>query len=195
MFHMIGVDHRVQECRRNKITADNLTFANCLKEAIRTLRPTLVAEEHSVEALRGAISIACAIACSSGVQHAFCDPPTEWRNKHYRNEELLKTKVRDAYSSKALSCYDVKVRAKAIEIAREFRKREEYWLDSIRTKDISTTVFVCGDAHVCSFRKLLMERGISCEVHARGIGMDAASETLISDARDYLRDNPDTDVA
>jgi hypothetical protein len=40
-----------------------------------------------------------------------------------------------------------------------------------------------------------MERGISCEVRARGIGMDAESGKLISDARDYLRDNPDTDVA
>ena len=82
MFHLIGVDHRVQECRRNKITADNLKFANRLKEAIRTLRPTLVAEEHSVEALRGAISITFAVACSSGVQHAFCDPLKAWRDKH-----------------------------------------------------------------------------------------------------------------
>jgi hypothetical protein len=195
MFHLIGVDHRVQECRRNKITADNLTFANCLKEAIRTLRPTLVAEEHSVEALRGAISITCAIACSSGVQHAFCDPPAEWRDKHYRGEELLKTKVRDADSSKALSCYDVKVRAKAIEIAREFRKREEYWLDSIKTKDISTTVFVCGDAHVCSFRGLLLERGISSDVFSREIGVNEEMRKLIADAREYIRDNPDADVS
>ena len=104
-------------------------------------------------------------------------------------------KVRDADNSKALSCYDIKVRAKAIEIAREFRKREEYWLDSIKAKDISTTVFVCGDAHVCSFRGLLLERGIPSEIFSRGIGMDEEMKKLIVDARGYLWDNPDADVA
>lgn len=193
MFHIIGVEHRVQEFRR-KITDDNLVFANCLEEAIRTVRPTLVAEEHSVEALRGASSIACAVACKFGVEHAFCDPPTKWRDRHYRTTEFLKMKVREADDSKVLSDYDIEVRANAIEIAREFRKREEYWLNSLRTKDVSTTLFVCGDAHICSFRNLLMERGIPSEVCSRGIGMNEKLRKLMADARNYLTDNPDVDV-
>ena len=56
MFHIIGVEHSVQEFRR-KITEDNLAFATCLEQAIKALRPTLVAEEHSIEALRRGYSI------------------------------------------------------------------------------------------------------------------------------------------
>ena len=195
MFHIIGVEHSVQEFGK-KITEGNLAFANCLEQAIRALQPTLVAEEHSIEALGRRYSITCAVACKFGVAHAFCDPPEEQRKIiGHRCYEALKEKVKNADSLNVLSPYDIKVRAKAIEIAREFRKREEYWLDSIKTKDISVTVFVCGDAHVCSFRKLLMERGIPSEVHSRGIGMNEALRKLIADAMDYLRDNPNADVA
>jgi hypothetical protein len=156
----------------------------------------LVAEEHSIEALRRGYSITCAIACKFGLEHAFCDPPKEQRKIiGYRCIESLKEKVKNSDSLKVLSPYDIEVRATAIEIAREFRKREEFWLNSIKTKDLSTTLFVCGDAHVCSFRRLLLDRGIPSEIHSRGIGMNEKLRKLIADARDYLRDNPNADVA
>jgi hypothetical protein len=195
MFHIIGVEHSVQVFRR-KITEGNLVLATCLEQAIQALRPTLVAEEHSIEALGKRYSIACAIACKFGLEHAFCDPTTKQREViRYRDIEYLKEKVRNSDSLKVLSDYDVEVRANAIEIAREFRKREEFWLNSIETKDLSTTLFVCGDAHVCSFRGLLSDRGIPSEIHSRGIGMNEKLRKLIADAGDYLRDNPNADVA
>jgi hypothetical protein len=192
---MIGVEHSVQEFRR-KITDGNLAFANCLEQAIRAHRPTLIAEEHSIEALGTRYSITCAVACKFRIEHVFCDPPEEQRRIiGHRCYEALKEKIKNLDIANVLSPHDIKVRAKAIEIAREFRKREEYWLDSIKTKDMSTTVFVCGDAHVCSFRGLLLERGIPSEIYSRGIGMNEEMKKLIADAREYLRDNPDTDVA
>ena len=194
MFHIIGVEHSVQEFRR-KITEGNLAFATCLEQAIKALRPTLIAEEHSIEALGMRYSIACAVACKFGVEHAFCDPTTKQKEVlGYRDIDYLKDKVGKSDSLNVLLPYDIAVRAHAIQIAREFRRREEFWLDSIKTKDISATLFICGDAHVCSFRKLLLDRGIPSEVHSRGIGMDEKLRKLMADARDYLRDNPDADI-
>jgi len=195
MFHIIGVEHSVQEFRR-KITEGNLAFATCLEQAIKAFRPTLIAEEHSIEALGMRYSIACAVACKFGVEHAFCDPMTKQKKViGYRDIECLKKKVGKSDSLNVLLPYDIEVRAHAIQIAREFRKREEFWLNSIKTKDLSTTLFICGDAHVCSFRKLLFDRGIPSEEHSRGIGMNEKLRKLIADARDYLRDNPNADVA
>lgn len=195
MFHIIGVEHSVQEFR-TKITEGNLAFATCLERAIRAFRPTLIAEEHSLEALGMRYSITCAIACKFGIEHAFCDPLQERRKIiGYRCVESLKEMVKNSDSLKVLSPYDIEVRATAIEIAREFRKREEFWLNSIKTKNLSTTLFICGDAHVCSFSGLLSDRGIPSEIHSRGIGMNEKLKKLIADARDYLRDNPNADVA
>lgn len=140
-------------------------------------------------------SLTCAIACKYGLEHAFCDPTTKQKEVlGYRDIDCLKDRVKKSDSLNVLLPYDIAVRAHAIQIAREFRKREEFWLDSIKTRDLSTTLFVCGDAHVCSFRKLLLDRGIPSEVHSRGIGMDEKLRRLMADARDYLRDNPDADA-
>jgi hypothetical protein len=194
MVHIIGVEHSVQEFR-TKITEGNLAFATCLEKAIQELRPTLLAEEHSIEALGRRYSIACAIACKYSLEHAFCDPTTKRKEFiGYRDIEYLKEKVRKSDSLKNLSEYDIKVRAHAIQISREYRKREEFWLNSIQTRDLSTTLFVCGDAHVCSFRKLLLNRGIPSEEYSRGIGMNEELRKLITDAKDYLRDNPNVDI-
>jgi hypothetical protein len=193
IFYLIGVEHSVQEFRNGKITEGNLAFANCLEQAISTFRPTFIAEEHSLEALGTAKSIANAIAYKHGLEHAFCDPTTKQKEVlGYRDLECLKEKVRK--SDSLLLPDDIAVRANAIQIAREFRKREEFWLDSIKAKDFSRTLFICGDAHVCGFRKLLLDRGIPSEVHSRGIGMDKKVKKLMADAEEYLRDNPDADV-
>ena len=194
IFYLIGVEHSVQEFR-TRITAGNLAFATCLEQAIRAFRPTLIAEEHSLEALRERYSIACATACKYDIKHAFCDPNKKQKQVlRYRDIDYLKDKVRESDSLNALSPYEIKVRAHAIQIAREFRKREEFWLDSIKTKDLRTTLFICGDAHVCGFRKLLLDRGIPSEVHSRGIGMNEELRRLMADAREFLRNNPDADV-
>lgn len=195
MFYIIGVNHLVQSLAAGAApTPGNLQYASCLNEAITKLVPTLIAEEESRETLRGRDSIAEALALRFGVAHSLCDPESAERQAiGYRDIKELKQRIRK--KCRGIPEDECELRATAIEIGQEFGKREDYWLDSIRGKDISTAIFVCGDAHVDGFRKRLSERGIPSEVLAREIGMTEEQRELIADANLILKKDPSVDVA
>jgi hypothetical protein len=194
MFYIIGVNHLVQSLEGGSMpTAENLHYASCLKGAIVTLKPTLIAEEESRETLRERNSIAQALALKFEVEHVLCDPEKAGRQAiGYRCIRELKQRIRQ--KDRSILDHEREVRATAIEIAREFGKREEYWLTLIAGRDLSTTIFVCGDAHVDGFRNRLSERGIPSEVLARGIGMSDEQRKLIAEANLLLKKEPNIDV-
>jgi hypothetical protein len=193
MFYLIGVNHLVQSLKGGATpTPENLYYASCLAEAIVRLKPTLVAEEESRESLRGRISIAEALALNR-VDHVLCDPEKRERKAiGYRCFWDLQARIYQ--EDRGISDQECEVRATAIEIAREFGKREDYWLVSTKGRDLSTTIFVCGDAHVDGFRKRLSDRGIPSEVLARGVGMTPEQRELITEANLLLTREPNIDV-
>ena len=195
MFYIIGVNHLVQSLKGGaKPTPENLSYASCLDEAIVRLKPTLVAEEESRETLRGRSSIAEGLALKFHVEHVLCDPEKAERYAiGYRCFTELKTRIYQ--EDQGILDHECEVRATAIEIAREFGKREDYWLKSISGSDLSRTIFVCGDAHVDGFCKRLSGRGIHSEVLARGIGMTNEQCELIAEANLLLKAEPGIDVA
>ena|ERR1039458_9153311 len=193
MFYLIGVNHLVQSLEGEATpTPENLSYASCLDEAIVKLKPTLIAEEQSRESLRGRISIAEALA-RNRVDHVLCDPEKRER-KAIAYRCLRDLQARIYQESRDISDQECEVRATAIEIAREFGKREDYWLASIKGRNLSTTIFVCGDAHVDGFRKRLSDRGIPSEVLARGVGMTNKQRELITEANLLLKRDPNIDV-
>ena len=195
MFYIIGVDHLFQLLAGGATpTPHHLSYANSLNDALFRLKPTLVAEEESRETLRGRSSIAESLALKFHVEHALCDPEKAQRQAvGYRCLSELQTRI--YREEQGILDHECEVRATAIEIAREFGKREDYWLDSIKGRDLSKTIFVCGDAHVDGFCKRLSERGIQSEVLVRGIGMTNDQRELIAEAKLLLKAEPGIDVA
>jgi len=90
-------------------------------------------------------------SCANRVDHVLCDPEKRERKAiGYRCFWDLQARIYQ--EDRGISDQECEVRATAIEIAREFGKREDYWLVSTKGRDLSTTIFVCGDAHVDGFR-------------------------------------------
>jgi hypothetical protein len=59
-------------------------------------------------------------------------------------------------------------------IAHQHPIREDLWLDAIKQHKDSEIIFVCGDIHLCTFRRLLKKRGINSRIVERGIGVDSS---------------------
>ena len=196
MFHIIGVDHACQSVNAKtlNISSRKREFAQFLKDAIRRISPTLVAEEHHGDWLGSGVSIAQALALEARVEHLFCDPGKAERALiGYRNLCFLTQRLRVYLPN--LSDRELVVRATAIEMAREFPKREEFWLKSLRCHDSSRTIFVCGDAHVDGFTKRLADDGYSTQILIRGMGMGEYDRKLIAEAQLLLSAEPLVDIS
>jgi hypothetical protein len=198
MFHIAGVDHGLQSLdprllQRNVTPRAQLEFAGWLDDKIARLNPTLLAEEQHIDWLGSRVSIPQTLASKAQIDHVFCDPGRKERQKlQYRDLEFLKQRLQMCLPD--LSNRDLEVRATAIEIAREFPKREEFWLASLQSHDVSRAVFVCGDAHVEGFRQRLANCGWQSEVLVRGFGMKEYDRQLLSEAQLLLSTEPLLDV-
>jgi hypothetical protein len=168
-------------------------FANCLNDAIARLKPTLIAEEQNQEWLKGKTSITVALARASMVPVLLCDPgKCERRTMGYRDSYELQNSLRKAFPR--FSASEIEIRAEAIEVAREYGKREEFWIKSIVGENTTTTIFICGDAHIDKFRERLLDRWIPSEVIARELGMTEEQRNTFAKVKCILAGNPSIDV-
>lgn len=192
MVHLIGLNHDAQALATGgEMTRDQHVFAECLRETVEKVRPALIAEEDSEEALciRGRASIAKEIAVELGIEHRFCDPsPAQRQAMGYRDGQALELDL--FFNSDGLSSHEIGVRARAIEIACSFPIRERFWLEKLGDDRHETVVFVCGDLHVDSFGALLAGEGVPWQEVRRGIGRKA-EDALYDVARRYLEIHPE----
>src|SRR5205807_1472182 len=122
-------------------------FRECMANAIQRFKPTLIAEEfsaHALEKLRtdtGAEheSVTRAAAESLGIEHRFCDPNDEERAKmRYVEGSQLALQIA-LNNNEGLSNAEVNNRGFAIEIAKYWPLREQFWLDrlsDIKNRDL-----------------------------------------------------------
>jgi hypothetical protein len=195
MFHVIGVEHLAQSIfpKHNYVSPSAMMLAQSVQSGILQFHPTLIAEELHVDWLRKRVSLAQALAHGAGVPHAFCDAgKAERRRLQYRGLACLKRLVRR--NCPALSAREQKARAFAIEIAREFPKREEYWIEVLKRHDVSSTIFICGEAHVDGFIERLRASGFEAQVFQRGVGVRPSDYQVIADAKAMLTVEPQMDV-
>jgi hypothetical protein len=194
MLYIIGLDHCAQ-ARKPGITPTKAqqAFADCLRRTIAQVRPSLIAEEDSEEALadRHKISIAQEIAGETGIEHRFCDPTRKERkaigcvDRQALEREMPKDDDED------LSFEETRIKALAIEIGRNSPRRERFWLerlDEFRNHDV---VFICGDDHTDSFGRLLDRNGVPFRVVERGIGLKRDNVWLDTKVKQYLNDHPE----
>jgi len=190
MLHIIGLNHSAQSRTPGGVLSeDQETLCDCLCRVITEVRPTLLAEEDSAESLvtRSKVSIVQEVAERFGIEHRFCDPNMEQRREMgYVDDEFLKV---DVFMREGLSDDERRLKGLAIAIAHYFPIRERFWLEQLSKRLGGDVVFVCGDFHVESFRKMLERRDLLSRIVERGIGVTAEQIRLYSDAIQYLRDH------
>ena len=194
MLYIIGLDHCAQ-ARKPGITPTEAqqAFADCLRRTIAQIRPSLIAEEDSEEALaeRHEISIAKEIAGETGIKHRFCDPAREERKAIGCVDGQTLEREMLMHDDSNLSSEETRVKARAIEISRNSPTRERFWLerlDEFRNHDV---VFICGDDHTDSFGRLLDRNGVPFRVVERGIGLKRDNGWLDTNVKQYLNDHPE----
>ncbi len=85
----------------------------------------------------------------------------------------------------------ISAKAGAIELAHYFPVREQFWLnqlDGFLDKDV---LFICGDFHVESFRKLLDAAGVPNVEVMRGLGVTDEDRYQAQIAINYLEAHPE----
>lgn len=193
MLYLIGVAHRVQ-ARKGEATNTNAqgTFAAFLEEEIKDIKPVVIAEELCEETitLKGEVSIAKEIAAKHGIEHRFCDPSHEERNKiGYKDLtsieiSLTMADVRGNWSE------EIRKKARAIEIGCYFPVREQFWLERLNGYLENDAIFICGDLHIESFTKLIDAKLVPHKLVGRRIGV-TDEDKADYEAANYLKAHPE----
>lgn len=194
MFYLIGVAHRAQAKTRGcELTEAQGAFAACLRHAVEEIRPDLIAEENSEEALatNRQTSIAKEVADEAEIEHRLCDPNQEQRQAIGYVDGATMEMAMFMSNEGSLSDDEIRNKARAIEIARYFPLRERFWLDRLEDYCNRDVLFICGDAHVQTFARLLEREGTPCRVLERGIGVNDEDRLWFDQALQYLAGHPE----
>jgi hypothetical protein len=179
MFYLIGVAHRVQSKPKGAAnTPQQKEFRELLTNNIKQLTPVLIGEEFSEYALRKLSketgveheSLTKQIADLSEVPHRFCDPDAEARKKMaYVEGSQLALEL--AMGDNQFSNAEINDRGFAIEVAKFWPRREQFWLQQLGDVLDKEVIFVFGEMHVESFGMLLRKSGDPfhgpCEAYRR----------------------------
>jgi len=199
MFYLVGVDHTVQAKPKGvELTEEQHRFRLCLIEAIKTSEPVLVAEEYSQHAIAMRTkdtgleheSVTEPIARALGVEHRFCDPARAIREQmgYMESAEIVLE-----LDWGTLSQQEINDKALAIEIAKFWPMREEFWLDQIGAQSIHNVIFVLGNGHIDTFQASLKKNKIDSTVFAADIGVRQNDDGLqrLQRAKEYLHQHPE----
>lgn len=191
MLHIIGIAHRAQARKPNaQKTEAQQAFEDCLRTTINRVKPAFIGEEDSEEALtkRGEASISKEVAVDAGMEHRFCDPTQQQRiDLGYMDCMSIEMYLS---MTETLSSQELRLKAQAIEIARYFPIREQFWFEQLHGGRDVDVIFVCGDGHVATFCKLLSENGVDYEIVQRGLGSNER-DVEFSGALKYLEEHPE----
>jgi hypothetical protein len=197
MLHIIGLHHRAQAQRPgNQLTGPQQAFADSLRRTIEQVRSSFIAEEDSAEALceRYQVSIAKEIAHEQGIEHRFCDPTREQRKAIGCVDGQTLEREMLMHDDSNLSNEETRIKARAIETARNSPIRERFWLERLDGCRDHDAVFICGDGHIDSFGRLLKSNGVPCVVVERGIGLNEEDEKMgwfDAEVQKYLNGHPE----
>jgi hypothetical protein len=140
-----------------------------LSEQVVKLRPDLIAEELSEDALsrfKATDSVARHVLQEAGCRHAFVDPGQKERDD--LGIKGWNDIVRDFGYGPALR-KEESAQVEQIEL-RHWEKREQYWLQQLRDIGFRTCIMVIGAKHIERFSNLLLEANINAEILVRDYG-------------------------
>ena len=151
-------------------------FAQCLRATIQKVRPALIAEELSEDALRcpppPRISIAKEIA--GGIEHRFCDAPPDKRAAiGYKSSKEIEAEM--SMESRWDFPDEERRRVARARLNGNISLNARFWLDCLTVSMCCAkeVVFACGDLHIesGSFTKLLEHEGVPYQIAERRIGV------------------------
>jgi hypothetical protein len=200
MFYIIGVSHKVQSKPIGVAeTEDQRRYRLCLEQAIGLYQPAVVAEEFSEYALHNAGQesgaahepLTKAIATAAGIEHRFCDPDKNTRDNIGYLESITISFNLFMTSGRNLSASELSSRADAIETAKYWPVREQFWLDQLCDVRDRPVIFVCGDAHIEGFGALLEKNGIASLIVERHIGVTPDDDQRLAERTAYIKSHSD----
>src|SRR5215469_2627643 len=175
-IYLIGVNHTTAQSSKDGTPQGDVqkAYVETLAKAIRDVNAEYVAEEYSEEAQAQTerLSLTPKVAFDNGGKHRFCDATQEER-KHikYLGHQELHREIWMHDANWNISNEEAQAKAWALAIGKYFERRERFWLEKIGDIKNNRVIFVCGDAHVDTFGKLLEAEGWEVHVAARGIGV------------------------
>jgi hypothetical protein len=170
------------------------TYVETLTKVIRDVGAEYVAEEYSKEAEEQTkrLSLTPKVASDNGAQHRFCDPHQEQRQQiRYLGHQELHQKIWMHDANWNISNEEAQAKAWALAIGKYFERRERFWLEKIADIKDKKVIFVCGEAHVDTFAKLLEAAGWQVQATARGIGITDEDRRNVAMGLQYLGDHPE----
>ena len=169
MVYLIGVDHKVQYTNDHMDILLVKSFAQYLKGQAKQLKVTLIAEEFNQEAICKSKAKACTardVAKKLGIEHRFCDPDsTERASIGIPSEKEIKEQLGLGV---CLTHDEFELLEKEEE--KYFPQREQFWFEKIEDKINNDLIFICGNKHIKSFQKLLIEKGCKVKNLSEGWG-------------------------
>jgi hypothetical protein len=195
-IYLIGVNHTIAQSSPDGRPQDEVqkAYVETLARVIQEVSAEYVAEEYSEEAEKTAkrMSLSPKVACDNGAQHRFCDPTQEQRKAiRYLGHQELQLQIWMHDTNWNISNEEAEAKAWALDIGKYFERRERFWLGKIADIKDNTVVFVCGDAHVETFSKLLEAAEWEVHVAARGIGVTDEDRAKTAMGIAYLNDHPE----
>lgn len=161
MVYLIGVDHQVQH-NGPPMTPDRETatrnFCKVLKLSAKKLNISILAEEFNEDALR------ISKASTATVRDAA-----------------------DCLGLKHLFCDPTRQERKDLGINNDRDLRERFWLSRLGIHlNNETILFVCGADHLESFRRKLLDNGVTAEILAEQHGIGLPPPETILKSRAFL---------
>jgi hypothetical protein len=196
-IHLVSANHTTAQSSPSGKPENDVqrNYADTLAALIQKAGAQWVAEEYSAEAEEESkrLSLTPRIATENGATHRFCDPTKQERKKiGYVGQQDPHLYIAMHDDDWNISNDEARRKSWALDIGKYFEVREHFWLDKIADLKEKAVIFVCGDAHIDTFARLLRSDGWEVHVAARGVG-GITDEDLrnIAEGLQYLKEHPE----
>ena len=159
---LVGTSHLIQCESAARESAGAETFVDYLAGLVKSFNASSLAEEMSDEGLaeRGiSETVAGNLARQLGIPYDLSDPDTQTR-------EALGIFQRNDIEAAGFLANRTRAQIEA-EVARTYQIRERFWAQRLQALNAFPLVFVCGAAHVDSFRDVLTSLGFEVRIASR----------------------------
>lgn len=155
MIIIIGTSHTIQTTEPNfKVFLEKLCQEFSVRAVAEEMNEVALAEKNYAE------SMPMQIAKALQIEHKFCDP-----NRSKRTELGIFQETEIRYQAWISRSKQTESEIAALVVASHV-KREQYWLEQLRSLNVWPVLFICGADHVTSFKHLVEQQGIAVHIAA-----------------------------
>lgn len=162
MLYIHGINHNAQHLGPACDHRDAKALLLLLDQLYPKLNYKVLAEEFSIDACshwQVEETICHMFAKEHGLCHIYCEPTlSERATLGIPTQHELEERVQSELGASVCESSEANTRYKILE-AELFPMRELFWMQKLAPHKISDILFICGSAHIESFRDLLVKDG------------------------------------